>query len=431
MASNSITIIGGGLAGSEAAYQLAKRGYKVRLFEMRPSANAYAHHSDKLGELVCSNSLKSDSLQNAAGLLKQEMRLLDSLIIKAADFCKVPAGQALAVDREAFSLYIDEIIRKHPNIEVVHQECSDFNPEETTIVATGPLTSEKLSPFLQRLLGNDYLYFYDAAAPLVSKDKIDFSKAYYKSRYDKAGGDDYINCPFTKDEFFTFYYALIRAERVALKAFEKEVHFEGCMPIESLAARGFKTLTFGPMKPVGLETSDGIRPYAVVQLRQDNQAGTMYNIVGFQTNLTFSEQQRVFRLIPGLEKVDFLRYGVMHRNTYINSPALLSPNLNLKKWPRTFIVGQLSGVEGYIESAAMGIIGALNALRQVDSQALIIPPKETIIGSLVRYISDSSIRHFQPMNANYGVLASPITDKDEIASQSINALKEWMKVVNI
>ena len=421
-----IRIIGGGLAGSEAAWYLANKGEHVILQEMRPSDKALAHHSDKFGELVCSNSLKSKDICNAAGLLKEEMKCYGSLIMEAALFSEVGAGQALAVDREMFQDYITNKLTSHPNIEIERSEATSINEDEITIVCSGPLTSSTFSNYLKDYLGNDYYYFYDAAAPLLLKDGIDFNIAYYKSRYDK-GDADYINLPFTKDEFFDFYHALVDAKRVELHSFEKEVHFESCMPIEVMAKRGFKTLTFGPLKPVGLERPDGTRPFAVVQLRQDNVNGDMYNIVGFQTNLTFKEQERVFKMIPGLKNAQFVRYGVMHRNTYINSPKLLSVNLNLYEHPNVFFAGQLTGVEGYIESAATGIIAAINAYRYKHNLVLNKVPMETVLGALINYVSSVNSKNFQPMNANYGVLNSPLKDKNEIANLSLLKTKEWIK----
>ena len=422
----NIRIIGGGLAGSEAAWYLANKGEKVILQEMRPSKKALAHHSDKFGELVCSNSLKSKDICNAAGLLKQEMVCFNSLIMEAAKYSEVGAGQALAVDREMFQNYITDKLINHPNIVVDRSEATSINDDEITIVCSGPLTSDTFSSYLKDYLGNDYYYFYDAAAPLLLKDGIDFDVAYYKSRYDK-GDADYINLPFTKEEFFEFYHALVDAKRVELHSFEKEVHFESCMPIEVMAKRGFKTLTFGPLKPVGLERPDGSRPFAVVQLRQDNVNGDMYNMVGFQTNLTFKEQERVFKLIPGLKNAQFVRYGVMHRNTYINSPKLLSVNLNLYDHKNVFFAGQLIGVEGYIESAASGIIAAINAYRFKHELPLNKLPLESVIGSLINYVSSVNGKNFQPMNANYGVLNSSLKDKNEIATLSLTKINEWIK----
>ncbi len=420
-----ITIVGAGLAGSEAAYFLASHNYQVDLYEMRPSDLAPAHHSGKCGELVCSNSLKSMSLENAAGLLKEEMKELGSLVIEAAYKNQLPAGQALAVDRDGFSNYIDDKIRNHPLINVINEELTAIPSEGIVIIATGPLTSEKLSQTLKDYMGDDYFYFYDAAAPLVLKEGLDFNKCYYKSRYDKGGSADYINCPFTKEEFTEFYNELVKAQRVELKKFEKEIHFEACMPIESIALRGQRTLTFGPMKPRGLEREDGSRPYAVVQLRQDDALSSVYNVVGFQTNLMFKEQERVFRMIPGLEKATFIRFGVMHRNTFINSPRLLNATLSYKNDPRIFFAGQIVGVEGYIESAASGIIVAINVMRMLKNQELVVPPKTTVIGSLLNYIATANSHNFQPMNANYGVLLSRLPDKLEIARQSLDDIRKW------
>lgn len=420
-----VIVVGAGLAGSEATYFLAKHGCEVTLYEMRPSDKAPAHHTGKFSELVCSNSLKSLAIDNAAGLLKEEMKVLDSLIMESALLAKVPAGQALAVDREKFADYIDDKIRSLPNVKIIHDEFIDIPKDVPVIIATGPLTSPSLSQKIQELLGSDYLYFYDAAAPLVLKESIDFTKCYYKSRYDKGDGKDYINCPFTKEEFHRFYQELLKAKRVELKTFEKEIHFEACMPIESIAQRGEKTLTFGPMKPKGLEREDGSRPYAVVQLRQDDALSNIYNIVGFQTNLTFPEQKRVFSMIPGLENATFIRYGVMHRNTFINSPAQLDATLQLRCQRNIFFAGQIVGVEGYIESACSGIIAAINVLRYIEGKDLVVPPKETVIGALLNYISSSGAKTFQPMNANYGVLASPIKDKFEIAKVSLEELTKW------
>lgn len=425
----TITVIGAGLAGSEAAYYLANKGYHVDLYEMRPSMEACAHHTDKCGELVCSNSLKSMSLENAAGLLKKEMEALDSLIIEAAYKTRVPAGQALAVDRDGFANYIDNKIKSHLNINLVNREVTSLPSSGVVVVASGPLTSSKLSEHLKALFGEEYFYFYDAAAPLVLKDSLDFSKCYYKSRYDKGDGDDYINCAFTKEEFMAFYEALINAQRVELKSFEKELHFEACMPIESIAKRGYKTLTFGPMKPRGLERPDGTRPYAVVQLRQDDARSSIYNIVGFQTNLLFKEQERIFKMIPGLENAKFVRYGVMHRNTFINSPKFLDSTLSFKNDHRIFFAGQMVGVEGYIESAASGIVAAINAIRFIKNKELVTPPKSTVLGSLLNYIAFANPNKFQPMNANYGVLASPLKDKIEIANKSLADILKWRKQV--
>ncbi len=418
-----INVIGAGLAGSEAAYQIAKRGINVRLYEMRPVKNTPAHHSDKFGELVCSNSLKSSSLENASGLLKEEMRLLDSLIIRAADNNSVKAGQALSVDREAFSEYITKEIKSNPLIEVIYGEIKKI-PEGITIVATGPLTSDDLSKEIATLLNEEHLYFYDASSPIIETNSINFNVAFKQSRYDK-GDADYINCPFTKEQFFEFYNELIKAERVPLHEFEKELHFDACQPIESIAKGGFKSLTFGPMKPVGITPPDGSKPFAVVQLRQDNAVGDLYNIVGFQTNLLFKEQDRVFKMIPGLENAKIYRYGVMHRNTYINAPKHLNFYMQLKEHKNVFFAGQISGVEGYIESSASAIIAAINAVRSLEEKELIDLPKETILGSLISYICNASEKHFRPMNSNYGILVNRDKDKLEIARKSLESLKEW------
>lgn len=424
-----IHVIGAGLAGAEAAYQIARRGYKVKLYEMRPNEKAKAHHTNLFAELVCSNSLKSNSLENAAGLLKEEMRQLGSLIIESADLNSVPAGQALAVDRDLFATYITNKIKNHPNIEIINEEVKRIPKDEIVIVASGPLTRDELFEDIKNYVGNDDLYFYDAAAPLITKDSINMNIAYYKSRYDH-GTSDYINCPFEKDEFFNFYYELIKGERVALHSFEKEIHFEACMPIESIAAKGFKTLTFGPLKPVGLEKDENSRrPFAVVQLRQDNVNGDLYNMVGFQTNLTFKEQKRIFSLIPGLENVNIVRYGVMHRNTFINSPKCLSENLNLREYPNIFFAGQITGVEGYVESAATGIIAAINAIRYLENLELIPVPKLTILGALLHYISHASPKHFQPMNANYGIIESIDRDKLKIKDNSLKELEKWISMI--
>jgi len=418
-----IVVIGGGLAGAEAAYQIAKRGIHVKLYEMRPSDKALAHHTDLFAELVCSNSLKSKAINNAAGLLKKEMEVLDSLIIKTAYECEVPAGQALAVDREAFAKRITDIIKNNPLIEIIHQEVEQISVDDVTIIASGPLTSDNLSNSIKEILGEDYLYFYDAAAPLVYKDTIG-DIAYKKSRYDK-GGDDYINLPFNKEQFFNFYNELINAKKVELKRFEKMINFEACLPIEEIAKRGYRTLLFGPLKPVGLEKDDGFKPFAVVQLRQDNQSDTLYNIVGFQTNLTFSEQKRVFSMIPGLDNAKFARYGVMHRNTFINSPKCLNSSLITKKNNKLLFAGQITGVEGYIESAATGIIAGINATKILENKKITKLSKSTILGSLLDYLENGNPYNFQPMNANYGVLASSLKDKEEIAKIALEDIRKW------
>ncbi|RPF57859.1 FADH(2)-oxidizing methylenetetrahydrofolate--tRNA-(uracil(54)-C(5))-methyltransferase TrmFO [Abyssicoccus albus] len=427
-----VNVIGAGLAGSEAAYQLAQRGVNVRLYEMRPKKQTKAHHTDKFAELVCSNSLRGNSLQNAVGVLKEEMRQLDSLIIKAADEAQVPAGGALAVDRHDFSRIVTETIRNHERIEVVNDEYRQIG-DEPTIIATGPLTSDALSDEIKKLTGEEHLYFYDAAAPIVERDSINMDIAYLKSRYDK-GEAAYLNCPMTKEEFDQFYNALIEAEVVPLKEFEKEIYFEGCMPFEELARRGPKTLTFGPMKPVGLEHPDtDKRPYAVVQLRQDDAAGTLYNIVGFQTHLKWGEQKRILQMIPGLENVDIVRYGVMHRNTFINSPNALNQFYQFKSHEHLFAAGQMTGVEGYVESAASGLIAGINMAKKVNEEKMIQFPRETMIGAMAYYVTHADQKNFQPMNANFGLVPSleeRIKNKQErygiLANRALDSLQSFI-----
>ncbi|NNU95117.1 FADH(2)-oxidizing methylenetetrahydrofolate--tRNA-(uracil(54)-C(5))-methyltransferase TrmFO [Anoxybacillus sp. EFIL] len=428
-----VTVIGAGLAGSEAAWQLAKRGIRVKLYEMRPVKQTPAHHTDKFAELVCSNSLRANTLTNAVGVLKEEMRRLDSVIMKAADSCCVPAGGALAVDRHEFAAKVTDMVANHPNVTVVREEVTTI-PTGPTIIATGPLTSQPLSEQLQALTGEEYLYFYDAAAPIVEKESIDMEKVYIKSRYDK-GEAAYINCPMTEEEFDRFYDALISAETVPLKEFEKEIYFEGCMPIEVMARRGKKTLLFGPMKPVGLEDPrTGKRPFAVVQLRQDDAAGTLYNIVGFQTHLKWGAQKEVIRLIPGLEQAEIVRYGVMHRNTFINSPKLLKPTYQYKEREDLFFAGQMTGVEGYVESAASGLVAGINAAHYMLGKELVVFPQETAIGSMAHYITSANPKHFQPMNANFGLFApldEPIKDKkkknERYAQRALETIQNFLK----
>ena len=427
-----VIVIGAGLAGSEAAWQLAKRGVNVDLYEMRPKKMTPAHKTQNFAELVCSNSLRANNITNAVGLLKEEMRRLDSLIIKCADATQVPAGGALAVDRDKFSEMITETIKNHPNINVIEEELTQIPKGDIpVVVATGPLTSDALSQDIRTYTKQEGLYFYDAAAPIIEKDSIDMNKVYLKSRYDK-GEAAYLNCPMTKDEFFNFYNALITADAAPLKEFEKEIYFEGCMPFEEMAKRGEKTLLFGPMKPVGLEDpKTDKRPYAVVQLRQDNSEGTLYNIVGFQTHLKWGEQKRIINMIPGLENANIVRYGVMHRNTYLNSPQLLEKTYKLKEEKNIYFAGQMTGVEGYVESAASGIVAALNALyNQEDKQ--IIFPTETMIGAMGNYIVDNTNKNFQPMNANFGIikpLPERIKDKKEkyerYANRSLEILENF------
>ena len=427
-----VNVIGAGLAGSEAAWQIASRGVKVRLFEMRPVKQTPAHHTDKFAELVCSNSLRANNLTNAVGVIKEEMRMLDSLIISSADNSSVPAGGALAVDRHDFAGRVTDSIRSHPLIEIVNEEVTEI-PEGITVIATGPLTSPALAEKVKVVTGQDYLYFYDAAAPIVEKDSIDMDKVYLKSRYDK-GEAAYLNCPMTEEEFNRFYDALIEAEVVPLKEFEKEIYFEGCMPVEVMAARGRKTLLFGPMKPVGLEDpKTGKRPYAVVQLRQDDAAGTLYNIVGFQTHLKWGPQKEVLKLIPGLENVEIVRYGVMHRNTFINSPYVLKPTYQLKANENIFFAGQMTGVEGYVESAGSGLLAGINAAKMAKGEQLVVFPAETALGSMARYITEANPKNFQPMNINFGLfpeLQPKVRDKkvrtEQMANRALTTIQNFM-----
>ena len=399
-----VTIIGAGLAGSEAAWQAAQDGADVELLEMRPNTMTPAHHTGGFAELVCSNSLRASALENAAGLLKEEMRRLNSLVMQAADEFRLPAGGALAVDRQLFSEKITQVLANHPKIKVHNREITSISCETPLIIASGPLTSPALSSAIGELTGQEYLYFYDAAAPIVSAESLDMSKIYRASRYDK-GDADYLNCPMTKQQYEIFWQELMSAEAAPVKEFEKTIFFEGCMPVEEMAARGIDTLRFGPLKPVGLRIpGTGEMPYAVVQLRQDNVSATLYNIVGFQTHLKWGEQQRVFRLIPGLENAEFVRLGVMHRNTFINSPRLLSPTMQMAERPGIFFAGQITGVEGYIESAASGLIAGKNAARVAFGHSLLTFPEETAHGALSHYITHASPKNFQPMNITFGLL---------------------------
>ncbi|NLX70919.1 MAG: methylenetetrahydrofolate--tRNA-(uracil(54)-C(5))-methyltransferase (FADH(2)-oxidizing) TrmFO [Clostridiales bacterium] len=405
----TVRVIGGGLAGCEAAWQLARAGIFVELYEMRPGLMTPAHSTSKLGELVCSNSLGSFRLENASGLLKEEMRLLGSLIIEAADATRVPAGGALAVDREMFSGYITDKIENHPNISVIREEVKDIPEGNYTVIATGPLSSPAISEAIKKIIKQDYLYFYDAAAPIVVKDSLDPEIVFKASRYGR--GEDYLNCPMSREVYERFWHELVNADTVTLKEFEDQKVFEGCMPIEVMAKRGIDTLRFGPLKPVGIrDPRTGKEPYAVVQLRQDNRMATLYNMVGFQTNLLFGEQKRVFSMIPGMENAEFVRYGVMHRNTYINSPKLLNSHYGLKSNPYIFFAGQITGVEGYVESASSGLMAGLTIALLIHGQPPIDFPDTTAIGALAGYISDSRIENFQPMNINFGII-SPLDTK--------------------
>ena len=417
-----VTVVGAGLAGCEATWQLIKRNIPVRLIEMRPKKESPAFHTDRFAELVCSNSLRSNAMNNAVGILKEELRQMDSLVMKSADMHAVPAGSALAVDRETFSQYITDIIKNHPLVEVVNEEMTSL-PEGPCIIATGPLTSDSLAKAIHDFTAEDTFHFYDAAAPIIEKDSIDFSKAYYKSRYDK-GEASYINCPMNADEFETFYDALIHAECVDLHEFEKETYFEGCMPIEEMARRGKKTMLFGPLKPVGLEKDKDSHPVAVVQLRQDNVAASMYNIVGFQTHLTWPEQRRVFALIPGLENLKITRYGVMHRNSYLSSPVVLKETYQSKKRDDLFFAGQLTGVEGYVESCASGLIAGINMALYIQGKEPICFGNTCVMGSQAYYITHCDAKHFQPMNANFGIMhlnekCKKHERKEKFASQAL------------
>ena len=424
-----INVIGAGLAGCEAAMQIASRNIKVRLYEMKPHKKTPAHHTDLFGELVCSNSLKAMRVESAAGLLKEEMRRLNSFLMKCADKCQVPAGGALAVDRDIFAKLVTEEIKNNPNIEVISEEITEIPDDAITIVATGPLTSDSLAKSIQNMFG-DSLSFFDAAAPIVTAESVDMEYAFYASRYDRGDEDDYVNCPMNKEEYELFYSELVKAERAPLHDFDvsNPKVYEGCMPVEVMAQRGEGTLRFGPMKPVGLvNPKTGHRPWAVLQLRKENSAGTMYNLVGFQTNLKFPEQKRVFSLIPALHKADFVRYGVMHRNTFICSPKVLNSDYSVRENKNLFFAGQITGVEGYMESASSGIVAGINACRILQDKPTLSFPKETMIGALASYISDPTVTKFQPMGANFGVLPElenrPRDKKARGAMYSIRALE--------
>ena len=430
-----INVIGAGLAGSEAAWQAAEAGVAVNLYEMRPKKTTEAHHTNNFAELVCTNSLRGNNLTNAVGVLKEEMRRLNSVIISSADQTAVPAGGALAVDRDDFSELVTKRVKEHPLVTVIEEEITEI-PEGITVIATGPLTSEPLSKAIQAFNGSEGFYFYDAAAPIIDKSTIDMDKVYLKSRYDK-GEAAYLNCPMNEEEFYAFREALVNAEVAPLKEFEKEKFFEGCMPIEVMASRGPKTMLFGPMKPVGLEDpKTGKRPYAVIQLRQDNAAASLYNIVGFQTHLKWGEQKRVFRMIPGLEQAEFVRYGVMHRNSFMNSPELLQQTYQSRKRDDLFFAGQMTGVEGYVESAASGLVAGINAAKLAKGEEPIIFPQETTIGSMAYYITHAEGKHFQPMNANFGLLPElpeRIKDKksryEALANRALTALEAAKETV--
>ena len=425
-----VIIIGGGLAGTEAALQLAKRGIKVKLYEMKPVKFSEAHSNTDLAEIVCSNSFKSNAITNACGLLKEELRILGSELIKIADEVRVPAGQALAVDREEFSKKVTELIEKNENIELIRQEVKQIPNDKIVVIATGPLTSKDLSNEILKITGSKNLAFYDAAAPIIEKDSINMDIGFYGDRYGKLSDNSYINLPMNKEEYEKFYNELINAEIVTLHEFEKKEIFEGCMPVEIMAKRGIDTLRYGPLKPVGFTNpKDNSKPYAIVQLRQDNAKATLYNMVGFQTNLKFGEQKRVFSLIPGLENANFVKYGVMHRNTYINSSKLLDNTYNLKSNNNIYFAGQITGVEGYVESIASGLVVGLNIANKLESKEKVVFSEETVIGALSKYISTEN-ENFQPMNANFGILPEleiKIKDKIErytkLAEKSLDNIK--------
>lgn len=428
-----VTIIGGGLAGCEAAWQLLRRGHRVLLREMKPDRFSPAHKSPHLAELVCSNSLRSAALENAVGLLKEEMRRMDSLLLMAADATSVPAGQALAVDRNGFSLFIEERLAAQPGLEIVRGEVTELPADGITIVASGPLTSDALARAIALRTGSEYLYFYDAISPIIEGESIDASRVFSASRYGH-GEADYLNCPMDRETYETFWKMLTEAEQVPLHTFEEIKCFEGCLPIEVIAKRGIETLAHGPMKPVGLiDPRTGVQPHAVVQLRREDREGILYNIVGFQTKMTWPEQRRLIRMIPGLEKAEFARYGSIHRNTFLNAPALLANTLQLRSDPRLLFAGQIGGVEGYVESAAMGLLAGLNASRLIEGLEMVPPPAETALGALIGHITNGSMKSFQPMNVTFGLfppLPGRIRKKERgalYAGRSLAALAAWQE----
>ncbi|MEW6263592.1 MAG: methylenetetrahydrofolate--tRNA-(uracil(54)-C(5))-methyltransferase (FADH(2)-oxidizing) TrmFO [Thermodesulfobacteriota bacterium] len=432
----SVMVIGGGLAGCEAVWRLARAGLAVDLYEMKPTVFSPAHVSPLLAELVCSNSFRSNDLHSAVGLLKEEMRRLGSLLMRAAEECRVPAGKALAVDREKFAALVTSRVATLPGVRLIRKEVTELDPDRLTILATGPLTSESMNRGLAALIGSQHLYFYDAIAPIVASDSIDHSRTFRASRYDDSGEGDYVNCPLSEEEYKAFYRALIAADQTPSRAFEEPKYFEGCLPLEVMAQRGERTLTFGPLKPVGLvDPRTGLRPYAVVQLRRENEAGTLYNLVGFQTRLTRSAQDRVFRLIPGLERAEFVRWGSVHRNTFIHGPSHLTRHLNLKSHPLIFLAGQITGVEGYVESAAMGLLAGENAARTTRGELLAAPPPTTAVGALVSHLVDQTERVFQPTNVNFGLMppAPPDVRKGDrpayYARRALEDLEAWMAEV--
>ncbi len=428
-----IVIIGGGLAGCEAAWQIAKRGGRVLLYEMKPKVYSPAHHSPLLAEIVCSNSFKSESIENAPGVLKKEMEQLDSIILKTAKEVRVPAGDSLAVDREAFSKKITQTIEELENVEVIREEVTCLPQDRIVIVATGPLTSEALSDEIRKITGSEHLFFYDAISPIITAESINFKKVFKASRYGK-GGHDYVNCPMTEEEYEQWVEALIQAERVSLRPFEKRYLFEGCLPLEEMAERGKKTLAHGPLKPVGIiDPRTGRKPFAVLQLRQEDQFETLYNLVGCQTRLKPEEQKRIFRMVPGLEKAEFVRLGSVHRNTFINSPTLLKESLQFKKSPHLFFAGQITGVEGYMESSAIGLLSGINAYRYARGMLPVVPPPTTAIGALAHYITHSKSIPFQPMNINFG-LFPPLEGRVRgrvrrqlLAKRALKEMEQWKK----
>lgn len=426
----TIKIYGGGLAGAEASYQLAKRGFNVELYEMKPARFSPAHSNTNLAEIVCSNSFKSDLLSTASGCLKAELEQLDCLLLRVARENSVPAGSALAIDRDKFSTAVTNELEKFDNIKIIRKEVSEINPEVPTIIATGPLTSDGLSTEIRKLLDEESLHFYDASAPIVDASSILKEKTFTESRYQK-GESDYINCPMNKDEYYAFIHELVNAERAKLHEFEKSEVFEGCMPVEIMATRGEDTLRFGPLRPVGLLDKDGKRPYAVVQLRKENTAGELYNLVGFQTNLTFGEQKRVFSMIPALANAEFVKYGVMHRNTFINAPKHLNNDFSMKKYPNIYFAGQISGVEGYVESIMSGLIASISLARRLDGLQKIEFNNKCIIGAICEYLTTENT-NFQPMNANFGILAPlEIKEKDKQKRKeaySLRAINEIRKI---
>ncbi|MBR6755328.1 MAG: FADH(2)-oxidizing methylenetetrahydrofolate--tRNA-(uracil(54)-C(5))-methyltransferase TrmFO [Peptococcaceae bacterium] len=432
-----VNVIGAGLAGSEAAWQLAERGISVTLYEMRPEKMTPAHHTELFGELVCSNSLRANNIENAVGLMKEELRRCNSLILACADMHQVPAGGALAVDREKFSAEITARIKAHPLIEVVYGEVTEINQDEITIIATGPLTDGAMAEQIKKLTGQtEGFYFYDAAAPIVTAESINYDKAFWASRYDK-GDADYLNCPMSEEEYNQFYDALINAEWAETKDFEKAKFFEGCMPIEEMARRGKQTLVFGPMKPVGLiDKRVGKEAYAVVQLRKDNQEGTLFNIVGFQTRMKWGEQKRVLQMIPGLEEAEIVRYGVMHRNTFVNGPLVMESTSKIRGQEKVFLAGQITGVEGYVESTACGLVAGINAARLVNGEELVTFPLTTAIGGLMNYITTADSKSFQPMNINFSLipgLGRKIRNKKEknglLAERALADLQEFLPTI--